>query len=44
MKVCTPSTPVGPCMVSIEGTCSIWAKHGGMIAIEIAKDLGIDKG
>jgi hydrogenase expression/formation protein HypD len=44
MKVCTLSTPVGPCMVSVEGTCSIWAKHGGMIAIEIAKDLGIDKG
>jgi hydrogenase expression/formation protein HypD len=44
MKVCTPSTPVGPCMVSIEGTCSIWAKHGGKIAIEIAKDLSINIG
>jgi len=28
MKVCTPQTPRGPCMVSFEGTCNIWAKHG----------------
>lgn len=28
MKACTPSTPLGPCMVSSEGTCSIWAKYG----------------
>jgi len=28
MKVCTPEAPKGPCMVSIEGTCNIWAKHG----------------
>jgi len=28
MKACTPYTPKGPCMVSIEGTCNIWAKHG----------------
>jgi len=27
MKACTPQKPVGPCMVSSEGTCSIWAKH-----------------
>jgi hydrogenase expression/formation protein HypD len=27
MKQCTPVKPVGPCMVSIEGTCQIWAKH-----------------
>lgn len=26
---CTPNTPYGPCMVSFEGTCSIWAKFGG---------------
>lgn len=26
MKVCTPQTPKGSCMVSIEGTCRIWAK------------------
>jgi hydrogenase expression/formation protein HypD len=28
MKACTPQSPKGPCMVSIEGTCAIWAKHG----------------
>lgn len=26
MKVCTPITPKGSCMVSIEGTCRIWAR------------------
>ena len=26
MKACTPEKPMGACMVSIEGTCSIWAK------------------
>ncbi len=42
MKSCTPSTPVGPCMVSIEGTCSIWARFGaGGLANEIAKELGL---
>ncbi len=29
MKACTPDSPRGPCMVSFEGTCSVWAKHGG---------------
>ena len=28
MEDCTPQTPKGPCMVSIEGTCGIWARHG----------------
>jgi hydrogenase expression/formation protein HypD len=27
MKTCTPQKPVGACMVSMEGTCQIWAKH-----------------
>ena len=27
MKACTPQTPKGACMVSIEGTCRIWANH-----------------
>lgn len=27
MKVCKPNAPIGPCMVSIEGTCRIWATH-----------------
>jgi len=26
MKICTPQKPVGACMVSVEGTCRIWAK------------------
>lgn len=26
---CTPSTPVGACMVSNEGTCKIWHQYGG---------------
>lgn len=25
---CTPETPVGPCMVSSEGTCAAWFKYG----------------
>lgn len=28
-KVCTPSHPIGPCMVSSEGTCAAWFKYGG---------------
>ncbi len=30
MKQCTPQTPRGACMVSMEGTCRIWAKHEAM--------------
>ncbi|MEM4002850.1 MAG: hydrogenase formation protein HypD [Ignisphaera sp.] len=42
MRSCTPSTPIGPCMVSIEGTCSIWARLGaGGLADEIARELGL---
>jgi hydrogenase expression/formation protein HypD len=26
MNACTPQNPVGACMVSVEGTCKIWAK------------------
>ena len=26
LKACTPSKPVGACMVSSEGTCRVWAK------------------
>ncbi|UCD97005.1 MAG: hydrogenase formation protein HypD [Candidatus Bathyarchaeota archaeon] len=29
MEACTPSEPRGACMVSTEGTCRIWALHGG---------------
>lgn len=28
LKDCKPDSPKGPCMVSFEGTCSVWAKHG----------------
>ena len=28
MKKCKPDKPVGPCMVSHEGTCSIFARYG----------------
>ena len=28
-KRCTPNSPVGPCMVSVEGPCNIWARFGG---------------
>jgi hydrogenase expression/formation protein HypD len=27
-KSCTPQTPIGPCMVSSEGTCAAWFKYG----------------
>ena len=27
-KRCTPASPVGPCMVSSEGTCSAWFTYG----------------
>ena len=27
MKACTPEHPYGPCMVSSEGTCKIWAEN-----------------
>jgi hydrogenase expression/formation protein HypD len=30
LNECTPEAPKGACMVSVEGTCRIWAKHGVM--------------
>lgn len=27
LKACKPTSPKGPCMVSIEGTCRIWARY-----------------
>ncbi len=29
-KRCTPGNPVGPCMVSSEGTCAAWFKYGNV--------------
>jgi hydrogenase expression/formation protein HypD len=31
-KVCTPEHPVGPCMVSSEGSCSAYYTYGGTLA------------
>lgn len=39
MRACTPERPYGPCMVSGEGTCLIWAKYGGTFIMEAAKDI-----
>ncbi len=42
MKQCTPDHPVGPCMVSMEGACAVWARFGGGgLAVDIARDLGL---
>ncbi len=27
-KACTPGSPIGPCMVSTEGSCAAWYKYG----------------
>jgi hydrogenase expression/formation protein HypD len=35
--VCNPRTPVGPCMVSSEGTCSAWFKYGRKVNTVNAK-------
>lgn len=42
MKKCKPSSPVGPCMVSLEGTCAIWARFGADgLADRIAEELDL---
>ncbi|MCS7131670.1 MAG: hydrogenase formation protein HypD, partial [Hadesarchaea archaeon] len=36
MKGCSPSSPWGPCMVSTEGACAIWARYGrGKSGLEV---------
>jgi hydrogenase expression/formation protein HypD len=30
LKACTPQNPVGACMVSMEGTCRVWAKTANL--------------
>lgn len=43
MKVCKPGVPYGPCMVSSEGACSIWARFGsGWFVEELVKSLGLE--
>ncbi len=40
LKTCTPSTPYGPCMVSSEGACAVWARYGGFgLADEILSSI-----
>ncbi|MDW8035480.1 MAG: hypothetical protein RMI85_03385 [Candidatus Korarchaeum sp.] len=40
MRACTPERPYGPCMVSSEGTCLIWAKYrGNEFLKELFEDL-----
>jgi len=42
LRGCTPGNPYGPCMVSSEGTCAVWARYGGGgLAAEVARELGI---
>ena len=42
MKSCTPDRPWGPCMVSMEGTCAVWARFGGGgLAEKVAEDVGV---
>jgi len=38
MKSCTPQHPLGACMVSQEGTCSIWARFGCRLRLKINVD------
>lgn len=33
LRKCRPETPYGPCMVSSEGTCRIWASYGSLEVI-----------
>jgi hydrogenase expression/formation protein HypD len=33
LKTCTPQNPVGACMVSMEGTCRVWAKTANVSGI-----------
>ena len=36
-KSCTPISPIGPCMVSSEGTCSAWFKYGNFRQMTLPK-------
>lgn len=37
-KACTPEHPIGPCMVSSEGTCSAWYLYGQGVEYASKKD------
>jgi len=43
-RACTPSTPVGPCMVSVEGGCAIAYKYGGLEMSPIKSSNGKSTG
>ncbi len=30
-RACTPEHPIGPCMVSVEGSCAAWYRYGGLM-------------
>lgn len=34
--ICTPANPVGPCMVSSEGTCQAWFRYGRREVVEVS--------
>lgn len=40
MKACTPGNPYGPCMVSSEGTCRIWAENTPLLHGAVAWNAG----
>jgi len=43
-SACTPLTPVGPCMVSSEGSCAAYYKYGGNIGAGLKRDSkGVDR-
>jgi len=43
-KSCTTSHPLGPCMVSREGTCNVWARHGGYELIsELLEEIEFER-
>jgi hydrogenase expression/formation protein HypD len=35
-KKCHPENPYGPCMVSMEGTCHTWYRHGAVAEADLA--------
>lgn len=40
LRTCNPQKPVGPCMVSSEGTCAIWAKYGSReLLFKLAREI-----
>lgn len=42
MKGCSPTNPWGPCMVSTEGACAIWARYGGISSVRSKAQSGGD--